>query len=297
METEVDVNKATVRQNAALTRWNAASPASPEQISEATGCGQDLAQHMAGLGLRLDAKARHGKHGNILFPLYSRQTGGRLEVSAIQFLTEKSDPMDHMGAVETKIFRNQESTVTVLPMIPLPKGVADKTAKRPNNLMLAMGGKDALALNFVTGVETIALPSPRIPHHLAEKWAKGEKHQIWIHGAVEWEMKEIMTRLQDAGYAGYIRWTGNPIARVLPGIEPETSGEDGDKPVLDETNAEIPRDDAWVAYLTGGPDAVKALLAGSVTVHNPKKFKADKKPGPGKNAQRATRIVRPERNA
>ncbi len=287
METEINVKSAaaSVRQSAALTRWAAASPASTEQIAEITGCGQDLAQHMAGLDLRLDAKARHGK-ANILVPLYSRQTGGHLEVSAIQFLTDKSDPMDFMGATETRLFRNQEAAVTVLPMIPLPKEMDGKTAKRPNNLMLVMGGKDALVLNLVTGVETIALPSPRIPYHLAEKWAKGEKHQIWIHGAVEWEMREIVTRLHDAGFAGYIRWTGNPLARVQPGAEPETS-EDG-KPVLNEMNAEIPRDDAWVTYLAGGPDAVKALLASSITVHNPKKVKA---PGdsesPVKNAEKA----------
>ena len=109
METEVDVKNtatATVRQSAALTRWATASPASPEQIAEITGCGQDLAQHMAELGLRLDPKSRHGK-ANILFPLYSRQTGGRLEVSAIQFLTDKSDPMDFMGATETRLFRTK----------------------------------------------------------------------------------------------------------------------------------------------------------------------------------------------
>ena len=287
METEVDVKNtatATVRQNAALTRWAAASPASTEQIAEITGCGQDLAQHMAEQGLRLDPKSRHGK-ANILFPLYSRQTGGRLEVSAIQFLTDKSDLMDFMGATENRIFRNQEAAVTVLPMIiPQAKDVNEKTIKRPNNLMLVMGGKDALALNLVTGIETVALPSPRIPHHLAEKWAKGKTHQIWIHGMVEWEMKEIVTRLQDAGFAGFIRWTGNPIARVKPGTEPETSGDSEDS----DMNAEIPRDDAWVTYLTGGPDAVKSLLAGSVTVHNPKKFKADKKAeSPVKNAEKA----------
>ncbi|MDA8181041.1 MAG: hypothetical protein M0Z26_01660 [Acidithiobacillus sp.] len=301
METEVDVKNAaaanaaaasvrqgSVRQSAALTRWTAARPASQEQIADATGCGQDLAQHMAGLDLRLDAKTRHGKKQSILFPLFSRQTGGRLEVSAIQFLTDKSDPMDFMGATETRLLRNQEAAVTVLPMIiPQAKDVNEKTIKRPNNLMLVMGGKDALVLNLVTGIETVALPSPRIPHHLAEKWAKGEKHQIWICGAVEWEMKEILTRLQDAGFAGHIRWTGNPLARVMPGAEPEPS-EDG-KPVLNEMNAEILRDDAWVTYLTGGPDAVKALLAGSVTVQRkPKKLKTDKKAeSPAKNAERA----------
>lgn len=289
METEINVKAAaaaSVRQSAALTRWAAASPASPEQIAEITGCGQDLAQHMAGLDLRLDAKARHGKAA-ILFPLYSRQTGGRLEVSAIQFLTDKSDPIDFMGATETRLFRNQEAAVTVLPMIiPQAKDVNEKTIKRPNNLMLVMGGKDAITLNLVTGIETIALPSPRIPHHLAEKWAKGEKHQIWIHGMIEWEMKEIVTRLQDAGFAGYIRWTGNPLARVMPGAGPETL-KDG-KPVLNEMNAEIPRDDAWVTHLTGGPDAVKALLAGSVTVHNPKKVKATgESESPVKNAEKA----------
>ncbi len=289
METEINVKSAaaaSVRQSAALTRWAVASPASQEQSADATGCGQDLAQHMAGLDLRLDGKTRHGKQ-SILFPLYSRQTGGKLAVSAIQFLNDKSDPMDFMGATETRLFRNQEAAVTVLPMIiPQAKDVNKKTIKRPNNLMLVMGGKDALALNLVTGIETVALPSPRIPHHLAEKWAKGEKHQIWICGAVEWEMKEILTRLQDAGFAGYIRWTGNPLARVMPGAEPEPS-EDG-KPVLNEMNAEILRDDAWVTYLTGGPDAVKALLAGSVTVHNPKKFKADKKAEtPVKNTEKA----------
>ena len=80
METEINVKSAaaaSVRQSAALTRWAAASPASPERIAEITGCGQDLAQHMAGLDLRLDAKARHGTV-DILFPLYSRQTGGLL---------------------------------------------------------------------------------------------------------------------------------------------------------------------------------------------------------------------------
>lgn len=293
MENEVDVKKksatASVRQNAALTRWAAASPASLEQIAEITGCGQDLAQHMAGLDLRLDAKARHGK-ANILFPLYSRQTGGRLEVSAIQFLTDKSGPTDFMGATETRLFRNQEAAVTVLPMIPLPKDIDGKTAKRPNNLMLVMGGKDAITLNLVTGIETIALPSPRIPHHLAEKWAKGEKqkHQIWIHGMIEWEMKEIVTRLQDAGFAGYIRWTGNPLARVMPGAEPKLDEESGGKHFLDETNAEIMRDDAWVTYLTCGPDAVKSLLAGSITVHNPKKVKAGgESESPVKNTEKA----------
>lgn len=293
METEINVKNtatATVRQSAALTRWAIASPASPEQIHEITGCGEDLARHMASLDLRLDAKARHGK-ANILFPLYSRQTGGSLEVSAIQFLTPASAPIDFMGATETRLFRNQEAAVTVLPMIiPQARDVNEKTIKRPKNLILAMGGKDALALNLVTGIETVALPSPRIPHHLAEKWAKGEKHQIWIHGMVEWEMKEIVTRLQDAGFAGYIRWTGNPIARVMPGAEPETSGEgeDGGKTTLDETNAEILRDDAWVTYLAGGQDAVKALLAGGVTVHNPKKVKATgESESPTKNAEKA----------
>jgi hypothetical protein len=102
---------------------------------------------------------------------------------------------------------------------------------------------------------------------------------------VEWEMQEIVTRLQDAGFAGFIRWTGNPLARVMPGTEPEPS-EDG-KPVLNEMNAEILRGDAWVTYLTGGPDAVKALLAGSATVHNPKKVKAPSKSGsPVKNAEK-----------
>ena len=236
METEINVKNtaaASVRQSAALTRWASASPASPEQISEITGCGPEMAQHMAELGLRLDPKSRHGKKQNILFPLYSRQTGGKLAVSAIQFLTDKSDPMDFMGATETRLFRNQEAAVTVLPMIiPQAKDVNEKTIKRPNNLMLVMGGKDALVLNLVTGVETIALPSSRVPHHLAEKWAKGEKHQIWIHGAVEWEMREIVIRLQDAGFAGKIRWTGTrspasspawsrrPAVRVRTGISP-----------------------------------------------------------------------------
>ena len=289
MEIEVDVKSAaaSVRQGAAIRRWVAATPATAEQIQEITGCGPDLASHMAGLDLRLDARARHGAQ-SILFPLYSRQTGGKLEVSAIQFLAAKSAHMDFMGATETRLFRNQEAAVTVLPIIPLPKDMDGKTAKRPNNLMLVMGGKDAITLNLVTGIETIALPSPRIPHHLIEQWVREQKHQIWIHGMIEWEMKEIVTRLQDVGFAGYIRWTGNPLARVMPGAEPKLDEESGGKPFLDETNAEILRDDAWVTYLAGGPDAVKALLAGSVTVHNPKKVKAPSESGsPIKNAEKA----------
>ena len=286
METKVDVKKdvtpsssPSVRQNAALTRWATARPASHEQIAEITGCGQDLAKHMAGLDLRLDQKSRHGK-ATILFPLYARQTGGgKLEVSAIQFLTRESAPMDFMGATETKIFKNQEAAVTVLPIIPLHGDVDGKTAKRPNNLMLVMGVKDAMVINMVTGIETVALPSSRIPHHLAERWVQEKKHQIWIHGAVEWEMQEIKPRLQDAGFAGYIKWTGNPIARIKPGEEPEIS-EDG-KPVLNELNAEILRDDAWVTFQTGGSDAVKALLGGCITMHNPKKVDKQASPEPG----------------
>ncbi|MBU2769083.1 hypothetical protein HAP94_23705, partial [Acidithiobacillus ferrivorans] len=273
METEVDVKNtatATVRQSAALTRWSAAQPATPEQITAITGCDQQLAGHIAGLDLRVDAKARHGKAKNILFPLYSRQIGGRLEVSAIQFLTCESAPMDFIGATEIKMFRNQEAAVTVLPMIPLPKGIDDKTAKRPNNLILVMGGKDAIVLNMVTGQETIALPSPRIPHHLIEKWVKEKKQQIWICGAVEGEMKEIVTRLQDAGFAGKILWTGNPAARVMPNSKAEFS-EDG-KPVLNEMNAEILRDDAWILWQAGGKGAIRSLLVGAVTVHSPKKL-------------------------
>ena len=285
METEVNVkNTATVRQSAALTRWAAASPASPEQISDATGCGPEMAQHMAELGLRLDPKSRHGKKQNILFPLYSRQTGGKLAVSAIQFLARESAPMDFMGATETKMFRNQEAAVTVLPMIPLPENVNGKTANRPHHLVLAMGGKDALVLNLITGIETVALPSSRIPSHLAERWAEEKKKVVWIHGATKPEMTEMANRLQDAGFAGKIRWSGNPVVRILPGAEVKT---DGDDPVLDENNAEILRDDAWVTYLAGGPDAVKALLADAVTVHNPRKAKADADAQPSiKNAKK-----------
>ena len=313
MQTPDNVNtpngNASVRQNAALNRWARATPATPEQIAEITGCGTELAQHMASLDLRIDAKTRHGKTC-ILMPLHARQTGGTLEVSAIQFLNKESTPMDFLGATETRIFRNQEAAVMVLPMLPLPKDVADKTASRPRNLILAMGGKDAVVLNHVTGIQTMALPSSRIPYHLAEKWAKGKIRQIWIHGALEPEMREIITRLQDAGYSGTIRWSGDPLTHGIKrkGDEQAQAADDSDggehqNGGVENKGKEKPgdhdnllRDDAWITHLAGGSDAVKSLLGESKVVHNPKKAakaaKADGAESPLPHAEKALAIHR-----
>lgn len=302
MQTPDNVNtpngNVSVRQNAALNRWAKASTATPEQIAEITGCGTELAQHMASLDLRIDAKTRHGKTC-ILMPLHARQTGGTLEVSAIQFLSQESTPMDFLGATETRIFRNQEAAVMVLPMLPLPKDVADTTARRPNNLILAMGGKDAVVLNHVTGIQTMALPSSRIPYHLAEKWAKGKIRQIWIHGALEPEMREIVTRLQDAGFSGAIRWSGHPVthgleqaqAQAIDDDEAEQNGGEDKGKEKSGNSDNLLRDDAWITYLAGGPDAVKSLLGESKVIHNPKKAakaaKADRSESPLPSAKKA----------
>lgn len=77
----------SVRLSAALTRWNAAQPATAEQIAAITGCGEDLAKRIAGSRHtpRLDAKTRHGKAA-LLFPYFSRSTGGRSTQTAIESL-------------------------------------------------------------------------------------------------------------------------------------------------------------------------------------------------------------------
>ena len=86
METEVDVKQSitiktrttefdagSARQNAALTRWAAAQPATVEQIAAITGCDEDLAKRIAKSrhAPRRDAKTRHGKPA-LLFPYFSQ---------------------------------------------------------------------------------------------------------------------------------------------------------------------------------------------------------------------------------
>ncbi|MBU2817344.1 hypothetical protein HF282_07570, partial [Acidithiobacillus ferrooxidans] len=171
----------SVRQSAALTRWNAAQPATAEQIAAIiTGCGEDLAKRIAGSrhAPRLDAKTRHGKAA-LIFPYFSRSTGGRSTQTAIEFHTKDQHHGDVIGAREVKVTtRNQEATTDAIRADPIKK-----IGKIKGMQVITAGHLSALAVHeAIPGADILITASSRIPYHRVRGWQDDGKKQIWLEG-------------------------------------------------------------------------------------------------------------------
>ncbi len=303
METEVDVKQSitiktrttefdagSARQSAALTRWAAAQPATVEQIAAITGCDEDLAERIAKSrhAPRLDGKTRHGKQA-MLFPYYSRSTGGRLTQTAIEFYAKDQRHGDVMGAREVKItVRNQEATTDAIRANP-----TKKIGKIQGVQIITAGHLAALAIHeAVPGADILVAASPRIPYYAIRGWQDAGKKQIWLEGFASGEIAEIVTRLQDAGWYGTVR--GNValtaadrmVVAVSDG-EPEVtehahtdssemevtetgSCEPQPQPGLVPVDLQIIRTSAWDILTTMGADALLQYLRSAGLIFTPK---------------------------
>ena len=238
------------RQSAALTRWNAAQPATAEQVAAIAGCDEDLAKRTAQSrhAPRQDAKTRHGKPA-LIFPFFTRTTGGRLTQAAIEFHTKDQRHSDVLGAREVKITaRKQETTTDTLRADP-----TKKLGKIQGVQVITAGHLSALAIHeAIPGADILIAASPRIPYHQIRSWQDAGKKQIWLEGFASGEITEIVTRLQDAGWYGTVR--GNTALTTADRMV--VAGGDGEPEVTEHADTppnETPADGSETDVTETGP--------------------------------------------
>ncbi|MHB8250669.1 ATP-dependent DNA helicase [Acidithiobacillus sp.] len=275
----------SARQSAALTRWDAAQPATAEQIAAITGCNEDLARRIAKSrhAPRLDAKARHGKAA-LLSPYFSRSAGGRSIQTAIEFHTKVQHHSDVMGAREVKITtRNQEATTDVI-----RADQAKKIGKIQGVQVITAGHMSAMAIHeVIPGADILITASPRIPYHMVRSWQDAGKKQIWLEGFSSGEITEIVTRMGDAGWCGPVRGYAAittadrmEVADDDKESEPEvTACREGEEAVTDKTasppdlvpvDLQVVRTSAWDILVTMGADALRQHLRDATVIFKPK---------------------------
>ncbi|WP_428946890.1 hypothetical protein ACQUQQ_08735 [Acidithiobacillus ferrooxidans] len=227
----------SARQDAATKRWTAAQPATAEQIAVITGCDGDLARRIAEArhAPRLDLKTRHGKQA-LLFPWFSRATGGRLTQVAVEFHTKGQHHGDVLGAREVKVTaRDQEAATDAV-----RADQAKKLGKIQGVQVITAGHLSALAVHEVLpGADILIAASPRIPYHVIRGWQDAGKKQIWLEGFSSGEITEIVTRLQDAGWYGPVR--GNAAITTADRME-VADGKDSETGVTEHANPPSPDD-------------------------------------------------------
>ncbi|MBU2855928.1 hypothetical protein HF289_03250 [Acidithiobacillus ferrooxidans] len=270
----------SARQNAALTRWAASQPATAEQIADIADCDDDLARRITQSrhAPRLDAKARHGKAA-LLFPYFSRSTGGRSTQVAIEFHTKDQHHGDIMGAREVKITaRNQESATDAI-----HADQAKKIGKIQGVQVITAGHMSAMAIHeAIPGADILISASPRIPYRLVRGWQDAGKKQIWIEGFSSAGTTEIVTRLGDAGWYGPVRGhaaiTNADRMEVADDKECEqkvTEGREGEETVTDKTSSppdlvpvdlQVVRTSAWDILITMGGDALRQHLRAATII-------------------------------
>ncbi|OCX75538.1 hypothetical protein [Acidithiobacillus thiooxidans] len=268
----------SVRQSAALTRWNAAQPATPvtaEQFAAIAGCDEDLAKRIAKSrhAPRLDAKTRHGKAG-LIFPFFTRTTGGRLTQAAIEFHTKDQHHGDFMGAREVKITVRHQEAVTDS----IRADQAKKIGKIQGIQVITAGHLAALAVHeVIPGADILIAASPRIPYHLIRSWQNAGKKQIWLEGFAPGEIIGFITRFQNAGWYGTVR--GNTALTTTDRMvvadrdgEPEVTepGSAGKPPDLTPVDIKVIRTSAWDILTTMGPDALLQYLRDAGLIFSPK---------------------------
>ncbi|OCB03091.1 hypothetical protein BBC27_09585 [Acidithiobacillus ferrivorans] len=281
----------SVRQDAATKRWNAAQAATPEQIAIITGCDEALAQKIAQSrhAPRKDGKSRRGKPA-LLFPFFTRSTGGKLTQTGVEFITKGQHHQDVMGAQEVKInAHNQEATTDALRADP-----AKKIGKSSRVQIVTAGHLSALAVHeAIPGADILIAATPRVPYHLIRSWQDAGKKQIWLEGFSSAEMTEIVTRMVDVGWHGSVRGhaaittadrmeaTGNKDgeAEVTDKNSEQKVTDDREKTVTDKTSTSpdlIPvdlrsiRTSAWDILIAMGADALREHLTTAKVVLEPK---------------------------
>jgi len=281
----------SVRQSAALTRWGAAQPATAQQIAAITGCDKALAQRIAGSRHtpRLDAKTRHGKAA-LIFPYFSRSTGGRSTQTAIEFHTKEQHHGDVLGSREVRVAtRNQEATTDAIRADP-----TKKIGKIQGVQVITAGHLSSLAVHeVIPGADILIAASSRIPYHLVHRWQAAGKRQIWLEGFSSREITEIVTRLGDAGWYGAVRGHAAITAadRMTVADDKEKSCEAGvtevtdtisEPEVTDNTTTSLDlvpvdlkviRTSAWDILTTMGADALIQYLRDADPVFTPKKMR------------------------
>ncbi|MBN6741363.1 hypothetical protein JKG47_12600 [Acidithiobacillus sp. MC6.1] len=231
----------SVRQDAALRRWENAASATPAQVMDTLGCSDELATIVARFA-HLDAKTRHGQP-NLLMPFHAK-IGGRTTVAAIQFQTRTQMFLDTMGAREISLGRNQEAaTFTLKGMENAPGPSAQKTA------FIVSSHLDAAAIHAtIHGADVIVSASPNLPQRRIHRLMHDGKTQIFLCSWSAREIGEIIIRCLDAGWTGSIR--GFAATEAATGMDA-----DG-RPIAQQTVRTV----AWDILQTHGQDPLKNYL-------------------------------------
>ncbi|MBN6740618.1 hypothetical protein JKG47_08770 [Acidithiobacillus sp. MC6.1] len=230
----------SVRQDAALRRWENATPATTAQVMDILGCSDELAAIVARFA-RLDAKTRHGQQ-NLLMPFHTK-IGGQTNVSAIQFQTRTQMFLDTVGAREISLGRTQEAATFTL------KGLENAPGGAKKSVFIVPSHLDAAAIHHaIPGADVIVSASPKLPQRRIHRLMHDGKTQIFVCSWSTHEMGEIIIRCMDAGWTGSIR--GFAATETATGMDADGN------PVDLQTVRTV----AWDILQTHGPDALKNYL-------------------------------------